>query len=69
MKRAFEEFKNNNDLNPGETVLLLKTKHPADKKNYCPITCLNTSYKIRTGLVCKYMRDHTIKMVFVMKGK
>ena len=42
----------------GRTVLLPKTKNLNDEKNYRPITCLNT-YKILTGLVAKYMREHT----------
>ena len=44
----------------GRTVLLPKTKNLSDEKNYHPITCLNTSYIILTGLVAKYMRDHTL---------
>ena len=44
----------------GRTVLLLKTKNLGNEKNYRPITCLNTAYKILTGLVAKYMREHTI---------
>ena len=43
----------------GRTVLLPKTKNLSDEKNYRPITCLNTSYKILTGLMAKYMREHT----------
>ena len=43
----------------GRTVLLPKTKNLGDEKNYCPVTCLITSYKILTGLVAKYMRQHT----------
>ena len=43
----------------GRTVLLPKTKNLSDEKNYRPITCLNTSYKILTGLAAKYMRKHT----------
>ena len=43
----------------GRTVLLPKTRMLDDEKNYRPITCLNTSYKIMTGLVAKYMREHT----------
>ena len=41
----------------GRTVLLPKTKNLGDEKNYHPITCLNTSYKILTGLVAKHMRE------------
>ena len=44
----------------GRTVLIPKTKNLSDKKNYRPITCLNTSYKILTGLVAKYMREHAL---------
>ena len=43
----------------GKTVLLPKTKNLSDEKNYCPITCLTTSYKILMGLVVKYMTEHT----------
>ena len=42
------------------TVLLPKTKNLSDEKNYRPTTCLNTSYKILTGLVAKYMREHAL---------
>ena len=41
------------------TALLPNTKNLIGKKNYRPITCLNTSYKILTSLVEKYMREHT----------
>ena len=41
------------------TVLLPKTKNLSNENNYHPITCLNTSCKILTGLVAKYMREHT----------
>ena len=41
----------------GRTVLLPKTKTLEDEKDYRPITCLNTSYKIMTGVVVKYMRE------------
>ena len=44
----------------GRTVLLPKTKTLGDEKNYRPITCLNTSYKILTGLVAKYMREQAV---------
>ena len=43
----------------GRTALLPKTKNLRDEKNYRPITCLNTSYKILKGLVAKFMREHT----------
>ena len=44
----------------GRTVLLPKTKNLGDEKNYRPIKCLNTSYKILTGLVAKHMREHAV---------
>ena len=43
----------------GRTVVLPKTNNLNDETDYCPIICLNTSYKILTGLVGKYMREHT----------
>ena len=42
-------------------MLIPKTKCLEDEKNYRPITCLNTSYKIMTGVVAKYMREHMIE--------
>ena len=38
-----------------------KTKTLDDERDYCPITCLNMSYKIMTGVVTKYMREHVMK--------
>ena len=35
-------------------------KDLSDEKNYRPITCLNTWYKILTGLFVEYMREHTL---------
>ena len=66
MNRAFEQVKDNNGLIPvwwpsGRTVLLPKTKGLTDEKSYRPMTCLNTSYKLLTGLVSKYMRKHAIE--------
>ena len=45
----------------GRTVLLLKSKNLEDEKNYRSITCLNTSYKIMTGVIATYMREHTME--------
>ena len=63
--KVFETIKLDNNMIPvwwptGRTVLLPKTKDLSDEKNYRPITCLNTSYKILTGLIAKYMRDHAL---------
>ena len=45
----------------GRTVLSPKSKELGAEKNYRPITCLNTSYKLLTGLIGKYMRNHAIE--------
>ena len=42
----------------GQTVLIPKSEELLDEKNYRPITCLNKSYKIFTGLLGKHMKDH-----------
>ncbi len=65
LRRAFGEIYENTAMIPewwpsGRTVMPPKTKDLSDEKNYRPITCLNTSYKILTGLVAKYMREHTL---------
>ena len=66
LTRAFTKMKEDNMNIPtwwptGRTVLLPKTKHLKDERNYLPITCLKTSYKIMIGMVAKYMRKHTMK--------
>ena len=66
VKRAFERAEVDNNMIPqwwpaGRTVLIPKTKELGDVKNYRPITCLNTSYKLMTGLIGKYMRDHAME--------
>ena len=58
LRKAFTDLYVDTAINPerwppGTTVLLPKTKNLSDEKNYRPITCLNTSYKILTGLVAK----------------
>ena len=65
LKRAFEKIRDSNELIPvrwpsGRTILLQKTIDLSDEKKYRPITCLNTSYKLLTGLIGKYMREHAI---------
>ena len=42
-------------------MLLPETKNPEDEKNYSPIMCLNAAYKIMTGVVAKYMREHAME--------
>ena len=66
LKKAFEQIRNDNRLIPtwwrlGRTVLITKSKDVSDKKNYRPITCLNTSCKLLTGLVGKFMKNHAIE--------
>ena len=66
LTRAFIKIKEDNKNIPvwwptGRTVLIPKTKSPEDEKNYRPITCLNTSYKIMTGVVAKYLWEHMIE--------
>ena len=63
LTKVFIGVKKDNNLIPaslpsGRTVLLPKTEDLSDEKNFSPITCLNTSYKILTGLIAKYMREH-----------
>ena len=53
----------------GRTALLPKTKNLDDEKNYCPITCLNASYKILTGLVAKHMREHAVVNEILDEGQ
>ena len=45
-------------LTQGRTVLLPKTEDLSSERNYRPITCLNTCYKIFTGMIGKYMKEH-----------
>ena len=42
----------------GRTVLLPKLEDLSDEKEYRPITCLNSCYKIFTGNVGSYMKEH-----------
>ena len=59
-------MKNDNNMIPvywptGRTVQIPKTKDLSNEQKYHPITCLNTSYKIMTGLIGKYMRKHALE--------
>ena len=45
-------------LTQGCTVLLPKTEELSNEKNYRPITCLNTCYKIFTCIIRNYMKDN-----------
>ena len=66
LTRAFTKLKENNSMIPiwwptGTMVLLSKTRNLEDEKHYRPFTCLNTSYKIMTGVIAKYIREHTME--------
>jgi len=61
LRKAFVEIYVNTNTIPEwwpseRTILLPKSKDVSDEKK----TCLNTSHKILTGLVAKFMRDHTL---------
>ena len=43
------------------TVLIPKSEKFSDEKNYQPITCLKTRYKMFTGLLGKHIKDHADK--------
>ena len=62
---AFKRIIYDNSMIPrwwpmGRAVLLAKTQNLSDKKNYQPTACLNTSYKIITGCIAKYMHEYTL---------
>ena len=66
LTRAFVKLTNDNELIPvwwpaGRTVQIPKTKDLSNEQNYRPITCLSTSYKILTGLIGRYMRQHALE--------
>ena len=50
-------------------MLQPKTKRLEDEKDYRPITCLNTSYKIMAGVVAKYTREHTMENAIWDEGQ
>ena len=45
-------------LTLGRTILLPKTEDLSHEKDYRPITCLNTCYKIFSGMIGKHMKAH-----------
>ena len=66
LKKAFQQIRDDNRLIPtwwplGRTVLIPKSKDLSDGKNYLPITCFNTLYKLLTRLVARFMRNHAIE--------
>ena len=57
---------NDNELIPmwwlaGRTVQIPKKKDLSNAQNYCPITSLNTSYKILTGFIGRYKKQHALE--------
>lgn len=48
-------------LNYGTTFLLSKGKDRKDPKNYCPITCLPTTYKILSAALMNRIYSHLLK--------
>ena len=45
-------------LTQEQTVLLAKTEDLSNDRSYRPITCLNTCYKIFTGMIGNFMKEH-----------
>ena len=45
-------------MTEGRTVLLPKSEDLSSERNYCLITCLNICYKLFTGMIANYMKDH-----------
>ena len=44
-------------LTQGRTILLSKTEDLSNERNYRPITCLNTCYKIFTGMIGNCIKE------------
>ena len=63
LARAMQKWVDDNTTIPqwialGRTVLLPKAKDLSSEEEYRPITCLNTSYKLFTGILAKFMKEH-----------
>ena len=63
LARAIQNWVDDNTTIPqwiavGRTVLLPKAKDLSSEEEYRPITCLNTSYKLFTGILVKFMKEH-----------
>ena len=48
-------------LTIGRTVLIPKTPDLSLEKEYRPVTCLNTSCKILTGILAKCVKQHAVE--------
>ena len=71
--RTYDTIKEDNNMIPQwypvrRTVLLPKSKELGEEKNDRPITSSNTSYKLLTGLIGKYMRNHAIENNILDEG-
>ena len=49
-------------LTLGRTILLPKTEDLSHEKDYRPVTCLNTCYKIYSGMIGKQRKLKQIRM-------
>ena len=63
MVKSFNKWIEQTEIIPewitqGRSVLLPKLEDLSDEREYRPITCLNTCYKIFTGNVGSFMKDH-----------
>ena len=56
-------------LTLGRTVLIPKSTDLSSEKDYRPITCLNTSYKIFTGLLAKHVKQHVVENDLWIRAK
>ena len=45
-------------ITQGRNPMLHKTEDLSNEREYRPITCLNTCYKIFTGMLGRYMKEH-----------
>ena len=66
LKKLFEDFKLIPENVPswfavGRTVLSSKTNDLSKASYSRPITCLNTVYKILTGCIASFVKDHSIR--------
>ena len=56
-------------LTLGRTVVLPKTEDLSPEQDYRPITFLNTSYKLFTGIMGRCTKDHAIRNVIWREGQ
>ena len=66
MSRAMQKWVEDDKTAPewialGRTVTLPKSTNLSSEKDYRPLRCLNTSFKMFTGLLANFMKHHTDK--------